>query len=402
VTIEIRNPSVDEFKEAALVVYTAFGDLMRDEDLERERKIMPRDRFLAAYENGRPVGAAASYPFELTIPGGTVRAGGVTWVGVLPSHRRRGVLREFMRRQLDDHRKGLEPITILSASEAAIYGRFGYGIAAPNHNLDADTDRFRFRGDPDPVGSVRLIDRDEALQLLPPVYDRVRVETPGMFARTSDWWTEIKFADPEHWRRGAGPKFLAVLEIEGVPEGFAIYRVKSEWEQGIPHGQVRVIDAVATSPAATRELWRYLFGMDLVSKVQQQMFDPGSPLFLMVEDARRLHLGVSDGLWLRLVDVEAALRARSYRTEDTIVIELRDEFCPWNAGRWRIGGEISRTNDEADLALDVADLASAYLGAFDFHRLAAAERVEELRSGALDRASALFRTSRPPYCPEEF
>jgi predicted acetyltransferase len=402
VSIEIRNPSVDEFKEAALVVYTAFGDLMLDEDLERERKIMPRDRFLAAYDNGRPVGAAASYPFELTIPGGTVRAGGVTWVGVLPSHRRRGILREFMRRQLDDHRKGLEPITILSASEAAIYGRFGYGIAAPNHNLDADTDRFRFRGDPDPVGSVRLIDRAEALQLLPPVYDRVRFETPGMFVRTSDWWTEIKFADPEHWRRGAGPKFLAVLEIEGVPEGFAIYRVKSEWEQGIPHGQVRVIDAVATSPAATRELWRYLFGMDLVSKVQQQMFDPGSPLFLMVEDARRLHLGVSDGLWLRLVDVEAALRARSYGTEDTIVIELRDEFCPWNAGRWRIGGEISRTNDEADLALDVADLASAYLGAFDFHRLAAAERVEELRSGALDRASALFRTSRPPYCPEEF
>jgi predicted acetyltransferase len=400
--MEIRSPAEDEFKEAALAVYTSFGDLMHDEDLERERKLMPLDRFLAAYDNGRPVGAAASYPFELTIPGGTVRAGGVTWVGVLPSHRRRGILRELMRRQLDDHRGGAEPIAILSASESAIYGRFGYGIAAPNVRLNAQADRFRFRGDPDPVGTVRLVDRDEALQLFPPVYDRVRVQTPGMFARTPDWWAHIKVADPEHWRRGAGPKYLAVLEIDGVAEGFVIYRIKSDWEQGIPHGQVQVIDAIGTSSIAARELWRFLFGIDLVSKVHQSMFDPASPLFLMVEDARRLHLGVSDGLWLRLVDVEAALRARSYASADAIVIELRDEFCPWNAGRWQIGNEVARTNEGADLALDMADLASAYLGAFDFHRLAAAERVQELRPGALDRATALFQTSRSPYCPEEF
>lgn len=401
-SIEIRSPADEEFRDAAQAVYTAFGDVMHDEDLEREGKVMPRDRFLAAYDTGRPVGAAASYPFELTVPGGTVRAGGVTWVGVLPSHRRRGILRELMRRQLDEHRDGAEPVAILSASESAIYGRFGYGIAAPNVRLDAQTDRFRFRGDPDPVGTVRLVDRDEALRLFPPIYDRVRVETPGMFVRTSEWWTEIKFGDPEHWRRGAGPKYLAVLEIDGVAEGYAIYRIKSDWDHGIPQGQVRVIDVMARSPVATREVWRYLFGIDLVSKVDHYMFDPGSPLFLMVEDARRLHLGISDGLWLRLVDVEAALSARSYTTDDAIVVDLRDEFCPWNAGRWRIGGEVKRTSEEADLALDVADLASAYLGAFDFHRLAAAERVQELRPGALDRATALFHTSRPPYCPEEF
>jgi predicted acetyltransferase len=402
VSIEIRSPAEDEFKEAALTVYTAFGDVMHDEDLDRERKVMPRDRFLAAYDNGRPVGAAASYPFEVTVPGGTVRAGGVTWVGVLPSHRRRGILRELMRRQLDEHRDGAEPVAILSASESAIYGRFGYGIAAPNVRLDAQADRFRFRGDPEPVGTVRLVDRDEALRLFPPVYDSVRVETPGMFLRTPDWWTEIKFGDPEHWRRGAGPKYLAVLEIDGVAEGFAIYRIKSDWEHGIPQGQVRVIDVMATSPVATREVWRFLFGIDLASKVDQYMFDPGSPLFLMVEDARRLHLGISDGLWLRLIDVEAALGARSYATDDSIVVDLRDEFCPWNAGRWTIGAEVARTTSDAELALDAADLASAYLGAFDFNRLAAAERVEELRPGALERASALFRTSRPPYCPEEF
>ena len=400
--IEIRSPAEDEFRDAALAVYTAFGDVLHDEDLEREAKVMPRDRFLSAYDNGRPVGAAASYPFELTIPGGTVRASGVTWVGVVPSHRRRGILRQLMRRQLDEHQEAGEPVAILSASESAIYGRFGYGIAAPNVRLDARTDRFRFRGDPEPVGAVRLVDRDEALQLFPPVYDHVRVETPGMFVRTPEWWTEVKFADPEHWRRGGGPKYLAVLEIDGAAEGYAIYRVKSDWERGIPQGQVRVIDAMAKTAVATREVWRFLFGIDLASKVDHYMFDPGSPLFLMVEDARRLHLGISDGLWLRLVDVESALGARSYTSDDTVVVELRDEFCPWNAGRWKIGKEVARTKDDADLALDVADLASAYLGAFDFHRLAAAERVEELRPGALERASALFRTNRPPYCPEEF
>jgi predicted acetyltransferase len=401
-SIEIRCPAEDEFRDAALAVSVAFGDELRDDDLERERKVMPLDRFLAAYDDGKPVGAAASYPFEVTIPGGTIPAAGVTWVGVLPSHRRRGVLRDMMRRQLREPGSGSEPIAVLYASESAIYGRFGYAIAAPNVRLDARADRFRLRGDPDPVGTVRLVERDEALELFPPVFDTKRLETPGMFARTSEWWRRRKLAGPEPWRLGPGPKYLAVFEIDGAAEGYAIYRIKSDWERGIPQGQVRVVDLAATSPVATREVWRFLFGIDLVSKVDHIMFDPGSPLFLMVEDARRLHLGVSDGLWLRLVDVEAALAARSYATHDTVVIDLRDEFCPWNEGRWKIGAEVARTTDAAELSMDVTDLASAYLGAFDFHRLADAQRAEELKPGALARATALFATTRPPYCPEEF
>ncbi len=175
-----------------------------------------------------------------------------------------------------------------------------------------------------------------------------------------------------------------------------------EWEQGIPRGEVRVIEAFATSSAATRELWRFLFGIDLVARVQSWMFDPASPLFLMVRDPRSLHLRLSDGLWLRIVDLEAALRGRRFAAGDAVVLEVRDELCPRNAGRWRVGPEVGRTDDEAELELDVADLASAYLGAFDFHALAAADRVRELREGALARASALFRTERPLFCPEGF
>jgi predicted acetyltransferase len=163
-----------------------------------------------------------------------------------------------------------------------------------------------------------------------------------------------------------------------------------------------VIEAHAVSPAATRELWRFLFGIDLVAHVQHWLHDPASPLFLMVTDPRSLHLGISDGLWLRLVEIESALQSRSYATDNSVVLDVRDELCPWNAGRWRVGSEVGRTDDEAEIELDVADLGAAYLGAFDFNALAAADRVRELRSGALERASALFRTPRPPFCPEVF
>ena len=401
-SIDIRTPSQEELRDALRAGEAAFGSEPREDDYERHGGMLPLDRFLVAYDDGRPVGTTASFGFELTIPGGFVPAAGVTWVTVLPSHRRRGIMRDFMRRQLEEvHARG-EPVALLYASESAIYGRFGYGISAPNVTLDAQTDRFAFRDDPGPVGSMRLMSFDEALELFPPVYDRVRREVPGMLARDEAWWRQYKLADPEHWRRGAGPKFYAGLELDGAVEAYALYRIKSDWEQGLPRSQVQIVEAIATSTVATRELWRFLFGIDLMAKVLQWIFDPGSPLFLMVEDARRLHLRLSDGLWLRLVDVEAALRARSYASEDSVVLEVRDEFCPWNAGRWRVGPEVERTDADPELELDARDLASVYLGAFDFGRLAAAERVRELRDGALDRATALFRTNRPPFCPEEF
>lgn len=400
-TIEIRNPSEDELRAAMQAGEAAFGEEQKDEEFERHRKMLPRDRFYAAYDGKIPVGTTASFPFGLTVPGGELAAGGVTWVGVLPSHRRRGILREMIRRQLDDlHERG-EPLAILWASEAAIYGRFGYGIAAPTVQMDADRSRFAFRDDPDPRGAVRIVDREEAAKLFPRVYDAARPEVPGFVTRSGDWWEQYRLADPEHWRRGAGPKFYAVLEFEGEPVGYALYRIKNDWEDGFSKSQVRLVETCATSPAAERELWRFIFGIDLMVRVQGR-HDPGSPLFLMVVDPRSLQLRVSEGLWLRLVDLGAALAGRTYATDDSIVVEVRDEFCPWNHGRWRIGRDVERADDEAELELDTADLASVYLGAFDFNELAMAERVRELKPGALDRASALCRTPRPPYCPEDF
>ncbi len=400
--LEYRIPAEDETRDAMVAADAASGGEMHEEDFERELRTVPRDRFLAAYDDGRPVGLTGSYAFDLTIPGGTVAAAGVTWVGVLPSHRRRGILRELMRLQLEDvHRRG-EPVAILWASEAAIYGRFGYGIAAPNASLDARRPAFALRGDPAPTGSVRLVSQEEAQEAFPPVYDRIRLQRPGMLSRTDHWWREHRLADPEHWRRGAGAKFYALLELNGRAEAFATYRVASKWDDGMPQGEVRVIEAHATSPEATRELWRFLFGIDLVATVRSEIFDPNSPLFLMVVDPRTLRVTLHDGLWLRLLDVDAALRARSYRREGSVVIEVVDDVCKWNTGRYRAGADAGRTDDAPELRLHVADLASAYLGAFDFHRLAAAGRVEELADGALDRGSLLFGTAGTPFCPEIF
>ena len=400
-TIEIRNPSEDGWRDAMLMTTAVFGDEPRDEDFERHGKMLVRDRFWTAYDGGAPVGTAADFPFRLTVPGGELAAGGVTWVAVLPSHRRQGVLTQLMRRELDDlHERG-EPLAVLWASEAVIYGRYGYGMAAPHFEMEADRSRFALRDDPGPRGKVRMLTLEDSLEPCTQVYERVRAVTPGFNGRAREWWETYRLFDSEHHRHGASPKYVAVLELDGEPAAYAIYRIKAEWEAGFPKGQVRVVEALAASGHAERDLWRFLFGIDLTVRVESRL-DPASSLPLMVVDARSLNLRFNEGLWLRLVDVEGALAGRSYATDDAVVLEIGDAFCPWNAGRWRVGRDLERTDAGADLALDVADLASVYLGAFTFSRLAAAGRVRELQAGALDRADALFRTPRPPYCPEDF
>lgn len=402
-SLEYRSPTEDELADVVRTTFAAFGEEMTDDELERERRLMPLERVLAAWDDGKPVGTAASWPFELTVPGGAaVPAAGVTWCGVLPSHRRRGVLSGLMRRQLVDVDERGEPLAILWASEAPIYGRFGYGIAAPQLSIDAERGAFALRDDPGPRGSVRLVDADEALELFPPVYERVRAGRPGLVSRSEDWWRHGLLADPEQWRDGAGPKFYALLELGREPAGYALYRIKSKWEEGTPQGELRAMEVLATTPESAAELWRYLFGVDLVARVKVSRLDPAWSPFLMVVDPRRLHLSVAEGLWLRLVDLEAALRLRAFAQAEPVVLEVADDVLDSNGGCWEVGPDPRRTNAEPDVGLGIADLASAYLGAFSFEQLALAGRARELRPKGLARASALFATPLPPYCPEGF
>ena len=399
--IEYRNPAEDELRATFEAANVAFGNELRDDDFELHKRELPADRVFGAFDDGNAVGLAASIAFEMTIPGGVAPCGGVTYVGVLPSHRRRGVLTQLMRAQLDDLRERGEPLAALWASEPVIYGRFGYGIAAPAASMEAVHAGFAFRDDPGPTGRVRLLTKDEARELYPPIYERARLQRHGMMSRSEARW-DARVDDPEHWRDGAGPKYYVLVELDGQGEAFAMYRIKQKWERGMPESELRLVDAIATSTEATRELWRYIFGVDLIAKVSLWNYDPATPLFLMVQDPRRLQLKLSDGIWLRLVDVGEALRRRSYAGQGSIVLEVTDTFCPWNDGRYRAGEDAGPTDADAELRLSAAELASAYLGAFSFERLAAAGRVEELTDGAIARASALFSTPLPPWCPEPF
>jgi len=379
------------------------GESIDAERAERYLRLVPLERMHAALEEGRVVGGAGAHRFELSVPGGRVRCAGITAVGVYPTHRRRGVLRALMRAQLDDVHERREPAAALWASEETIYGRFGYGLASWSGQIDAPRDRAQFAHPLERSGTIRLVEPDEARTLLPPVWEELMAQRPGVFSRSPEWWELRVIADRKEHRDGAGPKRFVVAERDGAARGYAVYRHRPRWEHGVPAGELRVWEAIGTDAQATAELWRYLLDVDWTARIHANLLPPDHPLFLLVAEPRRLRYRRGDGLWIRLVDVESALAARTYASDGPIVLEIADAFCPWNAGRWRLaGGAVARTDEEPDLRLDVAALGSAYLGGISFRELAEALRVEELRPGAVERADAAFRARAHPWCPEIF
>jgi predicted acetyltransferase len=353
-----------------------------------------------ATENGAIVGGAGAFQFDLTVPGGPVGTAGVTVVGVLPSHRRRGILREMMRAQLDDiHGRG-EPLAALWASEASIYRRYGYGLASLCGDMDIPRTHADFVRPVERRGEVRIVGRDEALSLCPLVYDQVCPETPGMFARTREWWRSRVLDDPE-WRRfGGGELSVAVLEEDGRPRAYALYRLNFSYEDGVPTGKVVVLEAMGASPEAEIAVWRFLLDIDWMARIEAELLPLDHPLLLLAAEPGRLRFRVGDGIFLRLVDVGAALAARSLAGDDDLVLAVSDTFCPWNDACFTARGQ--KTMEGPDLRLSVNTLASAYLGGFTFSQLARVGEVEEVSEGALDRADALFRSDRAPWCPEIF
>jgi predicted acetyltransferase len=396
--------SVAEQREAMSAIWHYFGLVApRDDQIESLSRLIPAERMHAARDAGRTVGGAGVFPFQLTVPGGRVPAAGVTVVGVQPTHRRRGVLGAMMRAQLDDcHARG-EPVAHLWASEERIYGRFGYGLASLTGEIDLPREHTAFEADGEPLGHARLVPLTEAEPLVAPVWERVALATPGMFARTPAWWQWRTLTDPD-WRRfGGGELRCVVVEADGGPIAYALYRFNMAFDRGLASGHLGVIEALADSPRATHALWRYLLDIDLVARVRAWQLPIDHPLLLLAAEPRQLRFSIRDGLWVRLVDVGTALSARTYAARGSVVVDVDDEFCPWNAGRWRIGeGGAQRTTESADLRCDVTALGCVYLGGFTWAHLSEALRVEEVRPGALARADALFRTSRAPWCPEIF
>ena len=387
-----------------------FSEDASDELIKRVEAVSDKERFLCAMEDDRFVGTGGVFGVHLTVPGGDMPAGGVTWVSVLPTHRRRGLMSQMMRRMIDDcHSRG-EPIAMLWAAEGAIYQRCGFGIGTLSMGLEAEARAVGFAREWPTEGRFRLLPAGEGREIVEPVYEAARAQRSGFLSRTPDWWVGI-LPDAEKDKKGGEAKRLVVYETDAGAEAYAVYKTKPEWGVTGASHQLLVDEAIGSTPRGTREIWRYLLSVDLVRTVKAWRLPSDHPLLVLAAEPRRLGVTIGDGLWLRILDVAAALEGRKYglngHGRGRLTLDLRDEFCPWNAGRWSLDAEdgrarVVRTEAEADLALDANDLASLFLGGFSATALATAGRVVEMRSGGLAAADGLFPTTLKPWCPQEF
>jgi predicted acetyltransferase len=391
------------------VLEVAFGDTFAEGEADEWRGNFEFDRSLAAFDGGRIVGTGGAHSMELTLPGLTsVPVGGLTAISVLPTHRRRGILRAMIERHLRDVEARGEPLSVLNASEAAIYGRFGYGAATWSAEFEIDTRFGAFMDPPETPGRVRFVEPAEGAKLLPEFYDRARRAQPGELSRGAEVWASY-FRDPEWYRHGASQHFDVVYETgAGTVDGWVSYRVESHWDGELPAHTVRVRELLALTPAARAALWRYCLDLDLASSMKLLGRPVDEPLRWLLADSRRLRTTKTrDDLWVRLLDVPAALAARRYATRDRLVLEVTDQLHPANYGCFSLegapdGASCQRTYHDPDLRLDVAELGAAYLGGVRFTTLAAVGRAIERTPGALRRADLLFASDPAPWCTTSF
>jgi predicted acetyltransferase len=400
----IRPCTAEEFTPALRACEQAFGRGVTDMDAARWARVVDPSRLLAAVDDGAIIGTAGAYGLTLTIPGGFVPAAGVMMVGTLPTHRRRGVFGGLMKQLLHDAYQRGESAAILWASEGGLYEQFGFGLGSRNASIDIETYHAAFRDAPTAECMRRLVGFDEAASVVAPIYDEVRRTSPGMIERSAEWWRAYRFEDPVHERGGGGPLQCCTFECADVSAGYVLYRFHDAYERRLHHDWLEVVESVEGSVTVTRDIWRYLLSMDLVERVRANFMPEDHPLTLMLREPGRLRLTLSDGLWLRLLDVGAALGARSYTGDGSIVLEVDDPNFEWNTARWCVeadstGSAVSRSNARPDIRLAVADLAAVFLGAFTFMDLYHAGRLHADRE-AVVKAATLFQRRRAPWCPE--
>ncbi len=356
-------------------------------------------RGFGVFEGERIVGTAESFSSWLTVPGGArVPHAAVTDVGVLPTHTRRGIVTALMTHQLEDCAARGELVASLRATEAVIYERFGYGVATRSALLEVSRRRAALRPTVAEGSPVRLADPDTSEALLRRIYDQV--SWVGAVGRSETWWQGRRLWAAAH----PGPRYLAVSGPVGAEDGFARYRPAegAAWFSGADR-VIAVEDFVATRPEAYLGLIRHFVELDLTDafRLRRPVDDPLGTLFT---DRRAVTLtGDADETWLRLLDVEAALSARSYPDAAAIVIAVSDPLLSANTGSYRVASDgVSATDAPAELSLDVSALGALYLGGVSWRALALAGRVREHRAGALGDADALFTVDGAPFAGTGF
>lgn len=402
--LEIRSITYEERTEWVRAADIAFSSLAKDDEVEASLPVIEPDRSFAAIDGGRIVGTSAAITFRMMVPGGArIPTAGVTMVGVHPTHRRRGINTGMMRVVLDQAAERAEPLAALFASEGAIYGRFGYGLAGLFGEFQAESARMAFVRGYGPSGRVELVAKEEALPVIDEIYDAAM--RPGGMERNAALRDHNFATVGEDKDR---PWMYAVhRDAAGTADAYAVYWMKHEWPRSVPTGTITVKECVASTPSGTADIWRFLFDIDLVATVEAWNRPVDEPLLQLVREPRRLRFSVNDGLWVRLLDVAEALEARTYRSDGRIVFEVEDRFRPDISGRYELmveggTGRCGRTEADADLAGTINALGATYLGGVSFRQLWWAGQVEERTPGSLDRADAMFASSPAPWCVVDF
>lgn len=403
--VSIEVPTSADWDRIYRLVSHAFHEESSEAAAEAEAMIFESDRALVARRDGDIVGTAAILTRQMAIPGGAVPAAHVTLVAVAATARRQGVLTRFMRRQFDDARAAGESIAVLWASEGRIYQRFGYGLSATKLALTIETREVELLLPP-AGGRLREGSPSDLRDALVKLYDQAYADRPGWSERAARHW-DYRLADLEQWRRGGTALRAVVHEDEHGADGYALWRSAGRWENTGPAGEVRVLELVAQTPSAYAAIWRYLLAIDLTRTLSVWSVAPDEPVLSAITEPRRLDARLSDSIWLRILDVPAALSARRYQSDVDIVLEVTDRDIPANAGRWRLTGSPQAatcvsTVDEPDLTLDIRALGAAYLGGTPLTSLAGTGQVTERTAGTLNRASAAFGWFRAPSSMEVF
>ncbi|NDL58697.1 GNAT family N-acetyltransferase [Phytoactinopolyspora mesophila] len=404
--LELRTATAADAEARGRLLASTFLDDYEEASFRRHQMVDELDRTHIVVDGSEQVATAGVLSRDLSVPGAVTPAAHVTGVVVAPTHRRRGLLSRLMDVQLRAVReRGTEPIAALWASEGAIYGRYGYGIASWHVDYRIPTSETTLPGST-PPGRLRAVTPAEAHRQVAEVFDRFRRRTPGVSDRRDRWW-EYLTADPETRRRGMSALRGVVYEEDGETLGYAWWRAKSQWSTSGPDGEVGVSEVVAENTEAYAALWRFLMNIDLTRTVTYRFATTDEPLAFLVDNAKPLATGVRPGLWVRVVDVAAALSTRRYAAPIDAVLEITDARLPENAGRWHLVGDMSSakcssTDIMPDLTLDVGELGAAYLGGTSLASLAAAGLVTEHQRGALYAASTAFGWHRQPAPIEVF
>ena len=391
-SIELKTSTWDDFPLVKIINARGENGYRTQADFDAHQLVFTPERSIMAFDGKHMVGNALSYEMDMYIPGGLSKIAAVASVSVQATHRRKGINRAIMKYQLEDIYSREEPLAVLQASESIIYGRYGYGLASFESNLEIEKTRSAFAVEHASTGQTYFVEESEAREIFPQIYSKATENRNGMVIRQENWW-EFRFREPG--LKGGDPKsWFVKYQENGQDDGYLRYTINGT--------ELNVIELIASSHEAYSSLWRICLDMDLVDVIKAEHRPADDELKWMLADPRRLVEHSSDRYWVRLVDVRTALSQRSYSHDGSLILKIQDDFLPWNKQVVELSSESGKSsctisNKTPDIILTAGDLGAVYLGGINFSTLLSANRIEEVTEGSVARANLMFSTSRKPW-----